>query len=228
MHRHAVSIIARRAISQCSVTGTPIASSSRIAFPKNIAAQPFSRTFSSSHRSWSHGESTLYKSTGLLYVDVILKVVKMFSSYLGDSALSSKLASELTYEQEVADSNKEPSFLSEFLSHGIWSIDDKAGADEVSLKRKFGNEEIKILFSIADIDNAPDSSGGAASEDEEGEAEISAESGLNTAEAEAEAEANAADDQDQSLPIRCAITISKVRRGFLPFFLQNVMPTLTM
>lgn len=81
-----------------------------------------------------------------------------------------------------------------FLAQGIWSIEDKAGADEIALKRKFGNEEIKVLFSIADIDNTPEDP--PANEGEEGE--------------ESEAEADAEEEQGPSLPIRTAITVTKV------------------
>ena len=59
-----------------------------------------------------------------------------------------------------------------------------------------------MLFSIADIDNGSTPSGEAGSADEEEEVE----SGLDTTEAGA-AESQA---ESQSLPIRCAITISKV------------------
>jgi len=70
-----------------------------------------------------------------------------------DIALSQKLKEELKYEKESLDEAGKgtPQFLKTFLEEGIWSIDDIRGNDEVTLKRKFGDENIRIIFSIADI-----------------------------------------------------------------------------
>lgn len=114
--------------------------------------------------------------------------------------MTSRLESELSYERENSNPNVEPPFLQAFKEHGIWTVEDKAGADEVALSRKFGNEEIRVLFSIADIDNAPESA--AAAEEEapyprDDDEEIDEEAGRDQ-------------DQGASLPIRTAITITKV------------------
>jgi len=45
----------------------------------------------------------------------------------------------------------EPEFLKSFKDNGVWNIEDAAGNDEVALTRKFGNEHIRLMFSIADI-----------------------------------------------------------------------------
>lgn len=111
----------------------------------------------------------------------------------------SRLESELSYERENSNPEVEPEFLQVFKDRGIWTVEDKAGADEVTLSRKFGNEEIRVLFSIADIDNAPES---AAAEEENAFA--------NEAEEEVDPEEAAQADQGPSLPIRTAITITKV------------------
>ncbi|KAG1903114.1 mitochondrial glycoprotein [Suillus fuscotomentosus] len=72
-----------------------------------------------------------------------------------DVVLSQKLAEELKYEKEaVADAPGEPEFLKTFKEQGIWEIQDVTGNDEVTLVRKFGNETIRMMFSIADIQNA--------------------------------------------------------------------------
>lgn len=120
-----------------------------------------------------------------------------------DSKLASRLASELSYEQENSNNDEEPEFLAAFKSSGVWSVEDKIGADEVALTRKFGNEQIKVLFSIADIDNAPESSSSASTNAKNGEE--AAEDAAEEDQSEAEAE------QGASLPIRTAITITKVR-----------------
>lgn len=111
----------------------------------------------------------------------------------------SRLESELSYERENSNPATEPPFLQAFKSQGVWTVEDKAGEDEVALSRKFGNEEIRVLFSIADIDNAPES----AAAEEEAEA-------MPEAEEEEEGERSAEGEQGASLPIRTAITITKV------------------
>ncbi|KII87691.1 hypothetical protein PLICRDRAFT_111642 [Plicaturopsis crispa FD-325 SS-3] len=71
-----------------------------------------------------------------------------------DVPLAQKLAEELKYEKEdPATTEAEPEFLKAFKSEGIWSIEDTLGSDEVAIVRKFGNESIRLMFSIADIAN---------------------------------------------------------------------------
>ncbi|CAE6427090.1 unnamed protein product [Rhizoctonia solani] len=103
-----------------------------------------------------------------------------------DLSLSQKLHEEINFELQAAKANAEvPAFLKEFQSSGIWKIEDLEGHDEVALERTFGNETIRVLFSIADIDAPQDP----AFEDAEG-----------------------ADEQDAPIPmppIRCSIIITK-------------------
>ncbi|PWN18465.1 mitochondrial glyco protein [Microstroma glucosiphilum] len=121
-----------------------------------------------------------------------------------DVELASRLAQELTYEQETQASSAssssdagEPDFLRDFKSTGIWSIQDIAGSDEIALERDFGNERIKVLFSIGDIDtNDP-------SEFEDAE------------EGEAAQEEGKEDDESPAFPVRCAISITKANKGAL-------------
>ncbi|KAJ3271953.1 Mitochondrial acidic protein mam33 [Terramyces sp. JEL0728] len=65
--------------------------------------------------------------------------------------LQQSLAEEHKYELE----NKEtPDFLRDFKSRGIWTIQDTEGQREVSLKRKFENEHISVIFSTDAISDA--------------------------------------------------------------------------
>ncbi|CUA76794.1 Mitochondrial acidic protein mam33 [Rhizoctonia solani] len=74
-----------------------------------------------------------------------------------DISLSQKLHEEINFELQAAKANADiPAFLKEFQSSGIWNIEDTEGQDEVALVRTFGNETIRILFSIADIDAPQD------------------------------------------------------------------------
>ncbi|KAF7797345.1 hypothetical protein EIP86_008540 [Pleurotus ostreatoroseus] len=103
-----------------------------------------------------------------------------------DVALSQKLAEELKYEKE-AGTPSEPEFLTKFKSHNVWKIEDTLGNDEVALTRHFGNESIRLMFSIVDIQA-----------DQEAEFE--------------ETEEGQEEDQEapiHSYPIRCSFTITK-------------------
>ncbi|KAH7887096.1 mitochondrial glycoprotein [Phlebopus sp. FC_14] len=77
-----------------------------------------------------------------------------FSAGSSDVLFSQKLAEELKYEKEGLVEEGEPEFLKSFKQQGLWSIEDVVGNDEVVLTRKFDNESIRVMFSIADIQNA--------------------------------------------------------------------------
>ncbi|KAF5310664.1 hypothetical protein D9619_007729 [Psilocybe cf. subviscida] len=69
-----------------------------------------------------------------------------------DQALSAKLQEELQYEKkELEAQDATPEFLKTFTEQGVWAIEDVRGNDEVTLKRKFGDENIRLMFSIADV-----------------------------------------------------------------------------
>jgi complement component 1 Q subcomponent-binding protein len=56
-----------------------------------------------------------------------------------------KLQQELDYENQENAAAGTPEFVKEFTSHGVWSIEDSAGQDEVALSRKFGQETCVFL-----------------------------------------------------------------------------------
>ncbi|BGP39560.1 Mitochondrial acidic protein mam33 [Rhodotorula kratochvilovae] len=72
------------------------------------------------------------------------------------SALSTKLGEELSFEVESGDANAEPEFLQAFKADGVWTVVDEAGSDEIQLTRSFGNESIRMIFSISDLDAEQD------------------------------------------------------------------------
>lgn len=123
-----------------------------------------------------------------------------------DSELSAKLQQEISYEQEStpipgqesADANAEPAFLTDFKNQGVWKIEDHAGSDEIALTRDFGNEHIRVLFSIGDIDSSE------AEMDESDEVDVKE------------------DEDGPAFPVRCAITISKQNNGALTIDAQAV------
>ncbi|KAI0038828.1 regulatory protein suaprga1 [Auriscalpium vulgare] len=111
--------------------------------------------------------------------------VRRFGEGTTDVAVSQKLAEELQYEKEAA-TDPEPEFLKEFKTSGIWTIEDTEGNDEVSIHRKFGNEDIRLIFSIADISSPEEEL-----QNEEGD-EQAAEEEINS-----------------SYPLRCSFSITK-------------------
>jgi len=111
-----------------------------------------------------------------------------------DLSLSQKLHEELKFEQEsAAEDAYSPAFLEAFKEDGVWNVEDIAGHDEVALTREFGDEKIRLLFSIADIDTPT-------------EPEFTPEEGESAPEAET---------QDASFPIRTSITVTKTGNGAL-------------
>ncbi|KAI0754194.1 mitochondrial glycoprotein [Daedaleopsis nitida] len=113
---------------------------------------------------------------------------RRFGEGTSDVALSQRLAEELKYENDAAPV-AEPEFLKAFKAQGTWSIEDTAGLDEVTLSRKFGNEDIRLIFSIADIQSESEA------EFEESES--------------AEENAEDADAPLHSYPIRCSFSFTK-------------------
>jgi len=112
---------------------------------------------------------------------------RRFASGTTDIALSQKLKEELKYEKESLSEGSTPEFLKNFLEKGVWSISDVRGNDEVILTRKFGDENIRLIFSISDIQPEEDF--------EEEEPESDSESDV--------------DENPAPYPVRAALTITK-------------------
>ena len=73
------------------------------------------------------------------------------SQATADSTLSAQLSNEIQFETENA-TPEEPEWVRVFKEEKIWSIEDKSGSDEIVLSRQFGNETIRVLFSISDLE----------------------------------------------------------------------------
>ncbi|KAF7726422.1 hypothetical protein EC973_008756 [Apophysomyces ossiformis] len=114
-----------------------------------------------------------------------------------DSDLAHMLNKELEFENSSA-LNEQPAFIKEFLASNAFQIEDKPGNDEVALTRNFGNEKIRVLFSISDINNAVEDD--FLQETEEGE----------LAENETDEEE---DIIGASFPVRASVTIEKDGQG---------------
>ena len=113
-----------------------------------------------------------------------------------DAELASSLQQEIEYEREAAaeSGGAEPDWLTQFKDEGVWQIEDRPGSDEVALTRQFGNENIRLLFSIGEIDTTDPTN-----ELEQDEAD----------------EVTSDGEFHGSFPVRCAISIAKAGAGSL-------------
>ncbi|KAL9710114.1 Mitochondrial acidic protein mam33 [Leucoagaricus gongylophorus] len=154
IHQLSASLVTRRTL-RTAATAVPRIAGMRVCSlaSKNVAF----RTFASSARRFGEGSA--------------------------DVALSQKLQEELSYENETGGTSSDvPQFLKDFQAQNVWTvstlfhvscvlsflsmtlptefrcgqISDVAGQDEVTLSRKFGNEEIRLIFSIADLQPTED------------------------------------------------------------------------
>ncbi|KAL8677506.1 MAG: hypothetical protein Q9186_006080 [Xanthomendoza sp. 1 TL-2023] len=89
---------------------------------------------------------------GTRYVKFALLIV-ISNHFAVDQELSVKLDSELRLEKETRDSDNLPSTLQDFLDNSPYELEDHPGQEEVALTRKFGDESIRINFSIADLNS---------------------------------------------------------------------------
>ncbi|KAK2873792.1 hypothetical protein FQN49_002072 [Arthroderma sp. PD_2] len=70
-----------------------------------------------------------------------------------DVELAAKFQEELALETESGETDQLPESVKYFLENGPFEIVDKPGKEEVVLTRKFGDESIRISFTIADLQN---------------------------------------------------------------------------
>ncbi|KAG9033929.1 Mitochondrial acidic protein mam33 [Tulasnella sp. UAMH 9824] len=122
---------------------------------------------------------------------------RAFGQGESDVELAAKLKEEIQYEKEAAEQagSGAPEFVKEFTADGVWKIEHQDGHDEVALVRQFGNENIRVVFSIGDLDTPQEVN----EYDEEGNP--------------------IANDEDATsnpvFAIRCSITITKPDGGAL-------------
>ncbi|CAG8443014.1 815_t:CDS:2 [Ambispora leptoticha] len=128
-----------------------------------------------------------------------------------DRTLADQLAYEIKTETESSSYTPDtPDFIKEFLSRQTFKIEDKTGHDEVAITRVFGNETLRLLFSVSEVTSAESSSDSFSDEDDyesDGDDSVSDEN---------------AEDEDEDLsegtfPIRCVLTVEKQAKGALAF-----------
>jgi len=73
----------------------------------------------------------------------------------GDIDLLAKLEDELKHEKtsDIPEFAEQQQVIDEIVKHGEWQVKDIEGEQEVILSKKFGNENIRVSFTVADIQN---------------------------------------------------------------------------
>jgi len=133
--------------------------------------------------------------------------------------LIAKLKSEIEIENELKEGDEVPISVKDFLENGPFEITDIPGQEDVVLTRKFGDETIKVTFSIADLNNVdPEADyGDRAMEDEEyGTDNINQGASKNFKQApEDSVEVEAEEEAPESFPARLNVVIEKAGKGAL-------------
>ncbi|KAK6352694.1 hypothetical protein TWF730_009506 [Orbilia blumenaviensis] len=138
-----------------------------------------------------------------------------------DEELFAKLQHEINVETELGEHEQIPENLQEFLDTSQFKLNDKDGMEEVELVRRFGDETVRVIFSIADlnaIDEKLDDPSLYDQEDipEPGELESSTKRGANTeARSVEEDEPEYEEASEPAYPARLNITIEKSTSGAL-------------
>lgn len=142
-----------------------------------------------------------------------------------DEELAAKLKSELEFEISKEDESGYPLSVKEFLDSSPFKIIDESGRELVQLVREFGDETVRVEFSIADISSQ---SGEGINDDafwaEESEGAANAQAGGAHSKAGKSGTAvtagsdNEGDDFEEnepSYPARVTVTVSKPNTGAL-------------
>ncbi|KAI5295108.1 hypothetical protein KEM52_002347 [Ascosphaera acerosa] len=129
-----------------------------------------------------------------------------------DIELAAKFEEELGFEVSPENSQAEVTeYIQSYLKDSPFELKDAEGEDEVVMTRKFGNEDIKLVFSIADLKTLaeePDLDDSLGDEDFDVEPESSSKPAAQAT--ESSASGNAEDPTERpSYPARVSVTIQK-------------------
>lgn len=64
-----------------------------------------------------------------------------------------KLQSEITMEEEMRDDENYSTNIRDYLENSPFELEEKPGQEEIVLTRKFGDENIRVTFTTADLAN---------------------------------------------------------------------------
>ncbi|KAF9892958.1 Mitochondrial acidic protein mam33 [Aspergillus nanangensis] len=186
-----------------------LATSSRSAALRPVPSVPRSAVFASSFKQLTKPSCAAFSTSS---------VFKQAAAE-GDIELVAKLEDELKHEKAsgLEDLDSSVQNIQYVLQNNSWEVKDVPGEQEVILTKKFGNEEIRLTFTVADLQNLSEQ------EDFDDAAldEMNFESG-QAANASQDAKAPADRDLDDldrdlepSFPARVNVTIEKPSNGSL-------------
>ncbi|KAI0007854.1 mitochondrial glycoprotein [Xylariaceae sp. FL0662B] len=129
-----------------------------------------------------------------------------------DEELSVKLESELQFEGELKENEQLPASVKDFLENSPFELTDIPGKEDITLKRKFGNETITVSFTISDL--AQYSSNQFNEDDAFGDDEVETAEEKRLAREEAE-EGGEEDEDEPPVPCHLNIVVEKPGKGAL-------------
>lgn len=127
----------------------------------------------------------------------------------GDAELIAKLEEEVKHEKAsgAEDAREQQASIDYTLQNGDWTAKDVEGEQEVVLTKKFGNETIRVTFTVADINNLSEDPMDDLHDDALGD------------EGEFSSQQNKAENEDEILPptfpARVNVTVEKPANGAL-------------
>ncbi|OGE49628.1 hypothetical protein PENARI_c020G12301 [Penicillium arizonense] len=124
----------------------------------------------------------------------------------GDIDLLAKLEDELKHEKssDIPEFEEQQENIDAIVKNGEWTVKDVEGEQEVILSKKFGNETIRVSFTVADIQNISE-------QDEFDDAALSDELDFQNQNQGAEE----LEQPEPSFPARVNVTIEKASNGAL-------------
>ncbi|KAJ5816486.1 Mitochondrial glycoprotein [Penicillium robsamsonii] len=130
-----------------------------------------------------------------------------------DIDLLAKLEDELRHEKssEIPEFEEQQEAIDDVVKHGEWQVKDVAGEQEVILTKKFGTENIRVSFTVADIQNISE-------QEDFDDASLTDEMDFQNQSRGQDAEASAEEDLEHpepSFPARVTITVEKPNNGAL-------------
>ncbi|KAL4926897.1 MAM33 family protein [Aspergillus undulatus] len=148
---------------------------------------------------------------------------RAFRQAEGDAELSAKLEDELKHEKSsgLEDLEASVSNIQYVLQNNSWEVKDVPGEQEVVLTKKFNNEEIRLTFTVADLQNLSEQEDLDGIPDEldfQGHQPVNQGTGGNIAQHPEDSIAPAdreGEDLEPSFPARVNVTIEKPGAGAL-------------
>ncbi|EEH03166.1 suaprga1 [Histoplasma capsulatum G186AR] len=140
-----------------------------------------------------------------------------------DLELAAKLNEEMKYEQNDSSVETLPESVQYYIDNCPFEIQHKEGEDEVVLTRTFGDEKIRVAFSLSDIQDLTENDSALADEHDDLDAPTNERQGRGSqvpvapeekvSEADQEEEGFEDEDQVPSYPARVSVTIEKKGKG---------------